>query len=248
MAKKIDYTKEQDGWLKYNFNKFNTTKELVNKFNNVFNCNYKYDTIKKHCIKKLNLVRIKSSTKENMNIYTNEEIDWFENNYQNYLVGQCFDIDLFISDFKKIFNKTLNITKARNFIYLKTNVKFGRNAKLLKPKAQLPIGTERKIGGKWYVKIRNNKHIKSYTSPESNWQIKSRYIYEKYHNVKLSNKDHIIHLNNNYDDFSINNLIKLNELEFAQYFGGKFNKIDNIDLKKCAVLFSQIQAKLKVSD
>lgn len=245
MAKSFDYTKEQDEWLKDNFNKFNTTKELVNEFNIIFNTNYKYDTIKKHCIKKLNLVRNKNSTKDNLNVYTSKEIEWFEKNYQKYLENGCFDKDRFVIDFKNKFGKILNGNKLNNFIYLKTNVKFGRNAKLLKPKAQLPIGTERKIGGKWYVKIRNNKHIKSYTNPESNWQVKSRYVYEKYHNIKLSNKDHIIHLNNDYDDFSIENLIKLNEIEFNYYIGNKFTKLKNLKLKRCAILYSQIQAKLK---
>lgn len=245
MSKHIEYTKEQDEWLINNFNKNDTTKELVNKFNITFNTNYKYDTIKKHCIKKLNLVRNINSTKENLNIYTNEEIEWFENNYKNYLVGQCFDMDLFISDFEKIFNKKLNKSKAYNFIYGKTNVKFGRNKKLIKPKAQLPIGTERKIKGVWYVKVDNKKDKYGYSRKNSNWKQKSRYLYEKYYNCELATNDHILHLDGNYENFDKENLIRLDEKEFMMYIGNKFSKLDNIDLKKCAILYSKIEAKIK---
>lgn len=241
MSKHIEYTKEQDEWLINNFNKNDTTKELVNKFNITFNTNYKYDTIKKHCNLKLNLIR----NNIEKNYYTEEEIKWFENNYQNYLIKECFDIDLFTKDFKEKFNKNMSYHQTINFIYLKTNARFGRNKKLIKPKAQLPIGTERKIDNIWYVKVDNKKDKYGYSRKNSNWKQKSRYLYEKYYNCELATNDHILHLDGNYENFDKENLIRLDEKEFMMYIGNKFSKLDNIDLKKCAILYSKIEAKIK---
>ena len=244
MAKKIDYTKEQINWLKYNFNKFNTTKELVDEFNIIFNTNYKYDTIKRLC-HRLNLFR--ENTKRNY--YTDEEMQWIKDNYKKYYDDGFYEHDKFILDFNIKFNKKIERRFLANILNGKLGLKLGFNNKRKQPNFQLPIGTERKRDNNWYIKIKNNTHLyKSHLITKENWQLKSRYMYEKYNNCKLNGDDFIIFLDGNEDNFEKENLIKLNKIECSHFVGNKFSKLEDINLRKCAVLYSQIQAKLKVSD
>ena len=61
---------------------------------------------------------------------------------------------------------------------------------------KIPIGTEYvKPDGMILIKITKTK-----------WEYKQRYLYEKYHNVKLTSKDYIIFLDGNRNNFSIDNL------------------------------------------
>ena len=60
----------------------------------------------------------------------------------------------------------------------------------------VPIGSERtKPDGMIQIKITKDK-----------WEYKQRYLYEKYHNVKFTNKDYIIFLDGDRNNFSIDNL------------------------------------------
>ena len=73
---------------------------------------------------------------------------------------------------------------------------------------KIPIGTEyTKPDGMVLVKVDKNK-----------WVYKQRYIYEKYHNVKLTNNDFIIFLDGDRTNFKIKNLKLLNRQE-ASYLG-----------------------------
>lgn len=64
----------------------------------------------------------------------------------------------------------------------------------------LPIGSERiKSDGMIQIKITKTK-----------WEYKQRYLYEKYHNVKLTSKDYVIFLDGNRNNFSIDNLKRVN--------------------------------------
>lgn len=247
MIEKFDYTKEHDEWLLENFYKFDTTKKLIDEFNRNFNTNCNYDNVKIRCYRKLKLTR----TKKQRNYYTEEEVIWFKKNCNKYLVKGYFEEDLFIKDFYNKFNKKMSYGTLLHFIYIRCDMKLGHFKKLAKPKKQLPIGTERKNDGKWYIKIKNgfiDKGTNKYSNPYGNWQLKSRYLYEKYHNCKLDNNDIIIFLDGNEENFEKDNLIKLTKQEFNILNGCRFASLKDIKLKKSAILYSQIQAKLKVSD
>ena len=60
----------------------------------------------------------------------------------------------------------------------------------------IPIGTER---------IKNDGMIQVKISP-SKWEYKNRLVYSQYHNVKLTNDDYIIFLDQDRTNFNIDNL------------------------------------------
>lgn len=67
---------------------------------------------------------------------------------------------------------------------------------IAEPNRWQPVGTERKHkDGFWVVK-----------TAEHEWRYKNVVMYEKYHNVKLTYRVCVLHLNRNIDDFSEENL------------------------------------------
>ena len=65
-----------------------------------------------------------------------------------------------------------------------------------------PLGIERIHQGLIQVKVSKYK-----------WEYKQRLIYEKYHNVKLTNNDYIIFLDQNRNNLDINNLKRITAKE-----------------------------------
>lgn len=67
----------------------------------------------------------------------------------------------------------------------------------------IPIGTEYvKSDGMTLIKVATNK-----------WKYKQRYIYEQYYNIELHSDDYIIFLNQDRNDFRIENLKKVSREE-----------------------------------
>lgn len=100
------------------------------------------------------------------------------------------------------------ITKNQLRQYLsKRNIQYkDYNESKVRPMGdKLPIGSERvKSDGMIQIKISKNK-----------WEYKQRYIYEKYHNVKLTSDDYIIFLDQDRTNFDINNLRRVSRHESA---------------------------------
>ena len=94
------------------------------------------------------------------------------------------------------------ITKNQLRQYLsKRGIKYkDYNINKVRPMGEkLPIGSERiKSDGMTQLKIGKNK-----------WEYKQRYLYEQYHNVKLTSNDYIIFLDGNRNNFSIDNLERI---------------------------------------
>lgn len=137
-------------------------------------------------------------------------------------IEKDFDIKLSKSTFEKylyrhkIKCKDYNPTKARDM-------------------KKAPIGYEyTKPDGMILVKVQN---------PDV-WDYKQRVIYEKYHNVKLTNDDFIIFKNQNRNDFSIDNLIKITRHESAIISNYKMYS-KNPELTKLGVLVSKLMIKTK---
>lgn len=244
MSSRINYTKEQNDWLIDNFYNYNNTVELVNSFNQHFNLNKKYDTIKIHCRKKLNLTR----SKEKRNYYTKEQFDWFKNNFHNYNNEYEFDYEGFTNDFYNKFNIKLNKRVFTN-IYIKLGLRMGKTHTRFEKEDYIPhnrygIGFEKKTAGHWWVKI-DDKPIKRGEFRRKNYQIKERYLYEKYHNVKLNSNDFIIFLDGNKDNFDKENLIKLTHKELGIMNGNRFHELEDVNLRKSAIIYSKLAVKLK---
>jgi len=106
-----------------------------------------------------------------------------------------------IEQLLKIANDKYNYTITKEMLreYLsKRNIRY-KNYNLNKAQAmgnRIPIGTEYvKSDGMILVKVAPNK-----------WKYKQRLIYEQYYNVSLTNNDYIIFLDQNRNNFDINNL------------------------------------------
>lgn len=76
------------------------------------------------------------------------------------------------------------------------------------------------------------------------WRRKSRVMYEKYHNCKLSDDDYILFLNGNRNDFSKENLFKSTNREKCYLHNwGTFSK--NPELTKTGILSARLIIKAK---
>lgn len=103
----------------------------------------------------------------------------------------------------------------------------------------IPIGTEYvKSDGMTLIKVDKNK-----------WKYKQRYIYEQYYNVELQSDDYIIFLNQNRNDFRIENLKRIKRNESAIISNQKmFSKIPEITELgiETAKLMIKAKDKLKI--
>ena len=75
-----------------------------------------------------------------------------------------------------------------------------------------------------------------------NYEYKHRLMYEKYHNVKLTDDDYIIFLNGDKTDMSEDNLFRVTRDEVNRLNGGKLYS-KNKDLTKLAILSTKLRIK-----
>lgn len=76
------------------------------------------------------------------------------------------------------------------------------------------------------------------------WRRKSRVMYEKYHNCKLSDDEYIVFLNQDNTDFSKENLIKSSKREICYLHNNEtFSK--NPELTKTGILSARLTIKAK---
>ena len=98
----------------------------------------------------------------------------------------------------------------------------------------IPIGTERtKPDGMVQIKIAPNK-----------WEYKSRYLYEKHYNVKLTTRDFIIFLDGDRTNFNIDNLYKV-DCRTASYIANLRLPVTTAELTKSAIIYAQSMIQLK---
>ena len=222
------YTKQQDDFI---LNADNVClKETINEFNELFNVK---------ATKSMLYNRLKTLLGKNIKsdrYRTPEQKKWILDNYKKYK-EISFNWKKLTKDFNETFNKNISVTKMKAFIY-NDNINVGKSSK--KPVTIKAVGETIKAGDRQYIKI--NDDIQR---GKNNYQLKQRYLYEQYHNCKLKENEYIIFLDGNKENYDKDNLVKLTKKELC-YFN--MLKLENKELRKCAVLYSQIQAKLKVSD
>ena len=108
---------------------------------------------------------------------------WYAYSYFGYEINKG-QLRQYLSK-RKIRYKDYNVSKAH---------KMGK---------KIPIGTEYiKPDGMTLIKVSENK-----------WEYKQRYLYKKYHNVELTSDDYIIFLDQDRNNFDINNLKKISRYE-----------------------------------
>ena len=219
------YTKEQDDFILTADNV--CLQEALNEFYELFNVKATKSMLYNR-LKTLLGKNIKSDRYRMPN-----EKKWILNNYEKYK-NISFDWVNFTNDFNKTFNKNISVPRMRAYLY-HDNICVGRSTK--KPTNIKEIGETIKCRDREYIKINDDKKC-----GKNNYQLKQRYLYEQYHNCKLNENEYIIFLDGDKENYSKDNLVKLNKIEL-----GHFNslKTQNKDLRKCAVLYSKIQTKLK---
>lgn len=122
--------------------------------------------------------------------FSNAMLVWLENNAKDYtareLVGilkEKFDVDFIL--------KHLQQYLVRHDIAYKYEQPYKSHSN-----RGLPIGSERtKADGMVQVKVAPKK-----------WEYKQRLIYEQYHNVKLKENEYVVFLDQNRNNFDIDNL------------------------------------------
>ena len=110
----------------------------------------------------------------------------------------------------------------------------GYNPKKANQSKQLPIGTEYiKDDGMTLIKVKPDK-----------WQYKQRYIYEKYHNVKLKSTDYVIFLDGNRNNFDIDNLKCVDCRKASMYANLRLGSTDK-EITEAALLYADSAIMIK---
>jgi hypothetical protein len=102
------------------------------------------------------------------------------------------------------------------------------------PKNHREVGSER-ITVDGYVEIK--------VAEPNKWKLKSRVLYEQYHNITLKSTDVIIFLDRNKFNFQEDNLIRMSRSELVRYNqDGLYS--DDPEKNMSAVLLAKLKAKI----
>lgn len=131
-------------------------------------------------------------------------------------------------------NKGMNLKKERPDIF--EQFVSGERYRFVKgnvPKCTKPIGYEKKYRDCIFIKV----------GMPNVWMNKARYVYEQTHNVKLTTKDKILHLNGDKHDCSADNLICVTDAVLV-----RLNKLGliskNKEITKSAVYTQKLLQKI----
>lgn len=95
-----------------------------------------------------------------------------------------------------------------------------------------------------YERIRSNMTEIKIAQPNV-WESKQRYLYKKYHNCDLTSDDYIIFLNQDRNDYSKDNLIKISRKESAMISGVRKLVSKDKELTKLGILIARLMLKAK---
>lgn len=98
-----------------------------------------------------------------------------------------------------------------------------------------PVGSER-VTVDGYVEIK--------IADPNKWRLKSRVLYEQYHNVKLTKSDVIIFLDGNRLNLDIDNLFLISRAALARFNQDKLYS-DNPEMTKAAALMAELKTKTR---
>ncbi len=164
------------------------------------------------------------------NKYTKEFEDFVKHNVNKYtkedfrlLLEDNFNIKISKDALRRYLNR--HHIKEKYNDYKKSNAR-----KVYK----CSIGTERKTNEGTFVKVAH---------PDI-WRRKTKVMYEKHYKCKLKDSDYVIFLNQNRNDFSKNNLMKVTKKEMS-YLYNKNIYSTNPELTKTGLLSAKLMIKTK---
>ena len=163
------------------------------------------------------------------------------NKLKEYLLklNGLYNVDELVLLVNKTFKENYNKENLRKYLWRNKIPYKHYNKNMIRNMGdKIPIGTEYiKPDGMVLLKVDKNK-----------WIYKQRYIYEKYHNIKLKDDEYIIFLDGDRTNFNIDNLKLLTRQE-ASYLGifkydygiDKINK----DIIETEILLAQLMIKTR---
>lgn len=189
------WTNDKIEWIRQNKDNFNNRQELLKTFNEVFKINI--------TLNGLSVICKRSKISLRFNVLWGDKIEWLIKSKEIYN-----DREDILNAFNKHFNLDISIKRLTD---INTKYKLG-----------LPIAKRMRMKGieQGWIKLRGYKTLpigsdinrdnlnKLYIKKaDGDYAIKSRYIYEAYHNVKLNAaEDIIVFLDNDNNNYSIKNL------------------------------------------
>ena len=115
--------------------------------------------------------------------------------------------------------------KVKGTMFKKSNI----------PKNHREVGSER-ITVDGYVEIK--------VAEPNKWKVKSRVLYEQYHDVKLTRNDVIIFLDGNKLNLDVDNLFLISRAALARFNQDKFYS-DNPEITKAAALMAELKTETR---
>lgn len=231
------YTDKHVDWIRKHFNNYsrNDLRLLFNKtFNFNFSSRYFNTIIWEYKINPTKAIR-----------YEKEYLDYIYNNYKKYINNDYLDYKSFLKQFNKTFNVNVKYDWIYNAFKLKLHI---TPPKTYQQGMYNPIGHEKLYGGEYYVKVTNYPARKSsynHIDEVYNYRRKSHILYEQYYNIQINDDTHIvIHLDDNKNNFTKENLYLISRKAFHIYNGSKYNN-QTLETKINALKLSELQQLLK---
>lgn len=234
MNRRHRYTEEQNNFILAT--NCRLPKKVVDEFNELFGLNFTRDKLESRWY---TLTQRKNATSNIGNGYSEDEYKWLRDNATNEKYrGKSFNWDLFLEDYNSIWNRQIKKHTLITLCNDKVKIKVG-SSRLGKTGFEMPIGSERKKDGEWYVKYR--KRIAGEHKNKC-YMRKNRYMYEKYHNVKLTNEDVILFLDGNIDNFEKDNLVKIHKNVSMMCVRHAGWDLCDVNLRKLIIAEAQLRA------
>jgi hypothetical protein len=231
--KRHRYTEDQDKFIE--LCDYICTIRATEEFNKMFDLDLSRSSIiqrKKTLLKRHECIHNKD--------YSEDELEFLSSILDDFK-GEIFDWDGCLLMFNTRTGRNINKVRLRDLINKKLHTGVGRTTKSGLHTA--PIGHEKLFDNVWYVKVKCDKH----KLHKGNYMKKSRYMYEKYHNVKLKDDEYVIHLDCDGDNFDKDNLYLINKNEMC-YVKHEWWNITDKELKKLVLADAQLRARLAMED
>lgn len=161
-----------------------------------------------------------------MKAYSKELIDFIENNRMKY------DVNKMVSEICLKFDKKVSAKTLRKYYYrhnLDYKKIYNRNFNCTWTR---PVGFESPPDKNGLVRIKIN---------DKQWQYKQRYLYEKYHNTKLSDNEFVIFADGDKNNFSKENLIAVSKDVAKTFYILTKGEIKNKQLTELGLKIAKIK-------
>ncbi len=242
------YTQEETEWIVNNRKKYKKIEELRVAFNEKFSREITYKSIKTFLARR----KIYDGKRRLPHKFSEEELQWVKDNYQNYFLEKVFNHKKFCDDFNKKFNHILRNNDVRNLIVLKLGIQLPYSQKdyiYNYNEVRAPIGHEVLTKNGWFVKISNKKVVKNKNSLLINYRRKSNIMYEKYYNCKIDDKkQYVMFIDNDFNNLKKENLMLVNweaQKRYNSKYKSKNNEFENKKIKRTAIMLCQLETIAK---